>query len=245
MQVLGCGTSELSAWLRRELFDQVVSIDREWAIIETMRDRHPHLGWVWATFEQFDVSGFDAAFDKSTLDATVAEVGDVAELTLCAHRSLEPNGFFVVVSLYPRPLIVNLVAGSGSFSIAQAHEGFDRFVVLVFRRQHASPGFDRTTERDRQRVLLDEWFWRVNPLLTPKRTALLRAEWMTRAPPSGILDVPNARNLLFTEAERAVYDMDDFRQDLRIFRTRSEHRRAAYSDALSLDEALAFLAAFQ
>lgn len=245
MQVLGCGTSELSAWLHRELFDQVVSIDREWAIIETMRDRHPRLGWVWATFEQFDESGFDAAFDKSTLDATVAEVGDVAELTLCAHRCLGPNGVFVVVSLYPRPLIVSLVAGSGVFSVAHAHENFDRFVVLIFRRQHATPGFDRTSERDRQRVLLDEWFWRVNPLLTPKRTARLTTAWMTLAPSSGILDITNARDLLFTEAERAVYDMDDFREDLRSFRKRSEHRRATHSETLCLEEALAFLAAFQ
>ena len=102
---LGCGTSHLARKLAADVgFGRVVGVDRD-----------PRHGAVhdWAAGGAAPGAPYDVAFDKSSLDATLAE-GGAAGLLTCAFRSLAAGGRYVVCSLYPPDFVEALAAPRGS-----------------------------------------------------------------------------------------------------------------------------------
>lgn len=239
--VLGCGTSELSAvlWSSRRV-ESVVSIDRDQDNIELMRMRYPMLEWRAASFEDYEeTSEFCIALDKSTLDATLAEVGHVAGLVDCARRCLGKGGYYLVISLYPVDLVASLVA---SFDLVSSMRHETISIVLFRKGVMAAP--ERGEEIERQKAVLDNWFREKNPMLTPQRAAKLRTSWTNFRDEENSVDVDKAYQLIFTRSERSVYEVEDFRDDLALFFSLHGNKQSAPS-SLRLDEAFAFVAAFQ
>ena len=144
--VLGCGTSELSAWVADCLqlrFGAVVSMDNVPEIIDEMRRRRPDLEWEAAAFEGFNCAApprlFAAAFDKGTFDVALTDDGDAAGLLRCVHRSLLPGAPYAVVSFRPTALVRPLLSGGGFFELLSDDNfgdalGLPHVNLTVFRR---------------------------------------------------------------------------------------------------------------
>lgn len=210
--VLGCGTSRLTEDLATEY--DVVSVDREIAVIQEMRQRRPDLKWICADVDTFEESNFDVVFDKSTADAYLAERGDVAALADCARRALKRNGLYIVVSLYPARLLEPLLAGF--FHHVTSRQIFRRgarvATAAVFRRREEI----QSNEALRQRAVLQEWFATERPLFTPSRLRDLEAKWLAARNDLGALDASTAYRLIFDGTpESKLYDLDAFIEDRR------------------------------
>lgn len=212
--VLGCGTSMLSGFLSTR-FDRVCSMDRDAAVVAEMRKREPALEWRVGTFATFEWRA-DAVFDKSTLDAWLAEQGHVADLVRCAHRCLRPGGKYVVVSLYPAAFVDAL---TGGFELVTTYR-VKYATVCIFERVD----YDFRDEASRQLAVVDDYFVKEKPFLTLERETQLRASFTTP------LSVRDAYLTIFSEEERRVYEQSDFEHDL------------GNKNTLTLDEALNFLA---
>jgi trans-aconitate methyltransferase len=103
--VPGCGTSALSASLRRAGFARVVSVDSDAEIIAAMRARHPELDFRCADLTKpcsalvADGSA-DLIVDKATLDCLFCNPLYAHELCATIHRMLAADGRYVVLSLH-------------------------------------------------------------------------------------------------------------------------------------------------
>lgn len=186
-------------------------MDRDAAVILEMRRRQPQLQWRVATFDTFHWEA-DTVFDKSTLDAWLAEQGHVADLVECAHRC---GRKYVVVSLYSASFVQALVGG---FRLVTTYPVRDA-TVCIFDRVD---GYSFEDEIRRQRSVVDAYF-RERPLLTLQREQELRARFVVAE-----IALSDAYVAMFTEKERHVYSLADFKEDLP--KTR-----------ITLEEALQFL----
>ena len=212
--VLGCGNSKMSEELH---YETVVSMDRSSAIIVEMRSRKPELEWHCSTFEAFDgLESFDAAFDKSSLDAELAERGDASAIVNCAHRSLKTGQFYVVISLYPAALIEDLVQGP-LFDLVGSEDIFSKAscrlaTVSVFSKKNALSFHE---EAARQRRVLGHYFRNKSPLLTPERLFKHQRDWSDSCGGSlSKIDPATAYRIFFQNTpEAALYDLDAFLDD--------------------------------
>ena len=239
---LGCGTSALSAALADEEFvATVTSVDRDCAIIALMRSRYE--GRADLTWEVADIGGaaplrassFDLAIDKSTLDAMLAENGDVAALACDVWRCLKAGGVWSIISFHEeaflRALLVPVERGAfecvAARKFAQRCEGI---TLLVLRKVVARGEPDEGAVRAEQRAALDTWYTVHEPLLTAERRAHIAAAFRTEAS----LPLSVAFDALFSAEEKALYSVADFVMDV-------EARHGAGCGAIRLDEAIRFL----
>ena len=219
---LGCGTSHLARNLAADVgFGRVVGVDRD-----------PRHGAVhdWAAGGAAPGAPYDVAFDKSSLDATLAE-GGAAGLLTCAFRSLEAGGRYVVCSLYPpdfvEALAAPLFAPAGRESVAR---GAAPPVAVLCLRKRECCDVDYAAMAAHCRGVQDAFFGAARPLLDEARREALRTSF------SEALPLGTAFEALFTAEERRDYALADFLDDVAAFRGRRG------GGGMGGEEALAFLA---
>lgn len=104
--VIGAGNSNMSAELRGDGFEKVVSIDFSEVVISQMKKKYQHdpkLEWEVGdlTKMKFSNNSFDYVFDKATLDTLIC--GDnsnkiVGSMLKEIARVMKPGGTFVLIS---------------------------------------------------------------------------------------------------------------------------------------------------
>ena len=243
---LGCGTSALSAALADEAWvATVTSVDRDRDIIELMRSRYKdRIDLIWEVADigataPLRASSFDIAIDKSTLDAMLAENGDVAALACEVWRCLKAGGMWSIISFHDeaflRALLVPMERGVFECVAARkfAHRS-EGITLLVLRKVAARGAPDEAAVRAEQRAALDTWYTIHEPLLTAERRAHIAAAFRTEAS----LPLPVAFDVLFSAEEKVLYSVEDFVADV-------EARYGAGRGAIRFDEAISFLEANQ
>lgn len=80
--VLGCGNSTLSADLYEDGFHSISNVDFSSVVIKRLAEQHidkPEMTWIEGDIRSltFPDASFDVAIDKGTMDALLAEKGDV------------------------------------------------------------------------------------------------------------------------------------------------------------------------
>ena len=220
---LGCGTSHLARHLAAR-FGRVVDIDRD-----------PKFRSDGVAFEVHDWSAgaaapgapYDVAFDKSSLDATLAE-DCAAGLLVCAFRSLAAGGRYVICSLYP-PDFVEALAAPLFLPVARQSvaRGDAPVAVLCLRKRECAADLAAMTAHCRG---VQDAFFAARPLVNEKRRAALRVSF------ANALSLEDAYEALFTAEERRDYARADFLDDVAAFRGRRG------GGGMGGEEALAFLA---
>jgi ubiquinone/menaquinone biosynthesis C-methylase UbiE len=123
--VLGCGNSELSEKLCREMnLKNIFNIDYSSNVIRTMKDRLPSLFWETMDVKdlKFHNSYFDLIIDKATMDCLLC--GDSASLNVAmmlreVQKVLKTGGIYVLVSHGdPEMRMVHLMREHLSFDIS-------------------------------------------------------------------------------------------------------------------------------
>ena len=196
-------------------------------------DRDPRHGAVhdWAAGGAAPGAPYDVAFDKSSLDATLAE-GGAAGLLTCAFRSLAAGGRYVVCSLYPpdfvEALAAPLFAPVGRESVQRG--AAPPVAVLCLQRKRECRDADDAAMAAHCRGVQDAFFGAARPLLDEARREALRTSF------SEALPLGSAFEALFTAEERRDYALADFLDDVAAFRGRRG------GGGMGGEEALAFLA---
>ena len=252
--VVGCGSSNLAASAKRDMgLGRVHSVDRRESDIADMRQKYKHdrtLTWEtidWsneAEAQKEQHEKFDIAFDKSTLDCVLANDGSCADLASFVFAKLERGGVYFVVSLYPPELLIPLLTRNGEM-------GFDELEVHCIRRGPAPPVsaifFQRNETilpkrelQQRQREILDAYFKQANPLtFSQAQLTSIRSAFEARSR----IPLGEAYILLFEEALRREYSLEDFCEDLATFREKAGLTSPSFS--ISQPESMAFLAESQ
>lgn len=239
---LGCGSSSLAsdvsedAWCR-----EVTSVDRSGAIIAMMKKRYagrPELLWARADLGRtWDRSGgvgaaprlaeahYDLAIDKGTIDAILAEDGEVTTLACEVWRCLKAGGLYAIISYNAEALLRSiLVPDAGSFFEHVASHQLPEspnIALLVLRKVELAPGamlaaaplgIDEDAVRVHQRAVINKWFTTRQAMLTPEMRSKIANAF------SESLDVrlslEDAHVALFDASERSVYIVTDFKADV-------------------------------
>lgn len=232
--------------------------------------------WVYddARDSKLPDSAFDAVIDKSTLDFVLAQgIADGLRMAFHAHRVLKPGGLYVVVSMHPPRIVVPIItppqyAGNCKTSpqctrrsapprhcVVPPRKGAPSSArpthLYIYRKRGSEPLFIRGAAGLKHAVAAVQTEWaRRQPPLTGAHTKKLEGEFRRRAAPSlePRLAVAEAHKAMFDSVEKIAqdYPLDDFVEDLELFRRKRGALTAGESQAkgfVTLREALAFLQA--
>ena len=222
---LGCGTSHLARKLAGDVgFGRVVGVDRD-----------PRHGAVhdWAAGGAAPGAPYDVAFDKSSLDATLAEGGTVTFLpkwntpTWLSIVETQKITCVMLVPVLVEALAAPLFAPAGRESVAR---GAAPPVAVLCLRKRECRDADAAATAAHCRGVQDAFFGAARPLLDEARREALRTSF------SEALPLGSAFEALFTAEERRDYALADFLDDVAAFRGRRG------GGGMGGEEALAFLA---
>jgi len=172
---------------------------------------------------------FDVVVDKGTLDAVLCEDGKAAGLLCECYRALKPGGVYICISLRGRRLLDRLLGPEApcdwayeALPLPVINPG-EEFTLAMLRRPSCGGVQPELSEvQNHCARALDTFFTEERPLLTREREAELRCAFRERlrlrgaaAGEAGVgaLPLAEAYEILFTEAEREEYKLDDFRED--------------------------------
>eukprot|EP00928_Gymnodinium_smaydae_P075392 TRINITY_DN58404_c0_g1_i1.p1 TRINITY_DN58404_c0_g1~~TRINITY_DN58404_c0_g1_i1.p1 ORF type:complete len:304 (+),score=47.67 TRINITY_DN58404_c0_g1_i1:46-957(+) len=203
--IVGCGRSSLSKDLKLGgFFEEVISLDYDPVVIETMRQAEPSLQWICADccseeamagaldaarFGKGQHSLFDAVIDKGTMDAVLCEDEKVAGLLCECYRALKPGGVYICVSLRDRCLLDRLLGAESpcdwsydaSPVTTKGVRGQEHVFTVALLRRPVVGGVqpDLNAMREHCAASLNVFFADEVPLLTPEREASIRLSFET------------------------------------------------------------------
>jgi hypothetical protein len=214
---------------------------------------------------------FDLVLDKSTLDCTLCSDNATASLLLQVYRCLAIGGVYMLISFHELELLLplladlpgaawevtcttlqrqveSLVVGSRATTSATpscpstAHttpnNNSKHLNVLIARKRQSTAQLNFDAVRQHVHKVNDSWFQKQQPLLTRIRAQELAHAFVSPQ------TLPQAYQVLFTNAEREHLTYEHFLEDWKAFSQRPSNNNIA-KDAICCEVALAFLKEMQ
>jgi hypothetical protein len=221
---------------------------------------------------------FDLVLDKGTLDCTLCSDNATASLLIQVYRCLAVGGVYILISFHELGLVLPLLAELPGAAWEVTCTTLQRQVenitatistpttatssspstnskplnVLIARKSSVSTTeeLDYGTVRQHVHRVNDSWFQKQNPLLTRTRTQELQKAFET------LLQLPQAYQGMFTDAEREHLTYEHFLQDWQAFLQQQQQQSSPDNNnetptmtedttTISCETALAFLTEMQ
>lgn len=175
----------------------------------------------------------DLVVDKGTLDCAIVEQ-DAARLLCNVAWLLAPGGVYVVIS-FRKPALLLAVLSCAELAWTVKHQllelpGSEPASFCVLRRKNTSAGASTPPDVEavarHVQLVADDWYTRVDPLLTREREERTRVAWAAVLAKTGhasgeLLPLRTAFEVLLTAEERGEIEFGDFMSDIAPFVERS------------------------